>query len=129
MPWYSSWSGIWPGQTANSVWKSNMEDDRIITFEDMPGWDEYTPPASITAKTNNYANLLLKNNSLSLSVTKSGSVAVEVFDLQGNRVATLYRGTISAGTHQFSLSGMARGSYLVRAKGAGIATTRQVIVR
>ena len=129
MPWYSSWSGIWPGQTANSVWKSNMEDDRIITFEDMPGWDEYTPPASITAKANNYANLLLKNNSLSLSVTKSGSVTVEVFDLQGNRVATLHRGTLSAGTHQFSLAGMAHGSYIVRAKGAGIAASKQVIVR
>ncbi len=51
MPWYSSWSGIWPGQTANSVWKSNMEDERIITFEDMPGWDTYTPPATITART------------------------------------------------------------------------------
>ena len=129
MPWYSSWSGIWPGQTANSVWKNNMEDERIITFEDMPGWDGYTPPASIAAKTNNDANLLLKGNSLSLSVTKSGYVAVEVFDLQGNRMATLYRGTISVGTHQFNLAGMARGSYIVRARGAGIAATKQIIVR
>lgn len=129
MPWYSSWSGIWPGQTANSVWKSNMEDDRIITFEDMPGWDTYTPPASIAARTGNHASLLLKGNSLSLNVTKSGLVAVEVFNLQGNRVATLHKGALSAGTHQFSLAGIARGSYIVRAKGMGIASTKQVIVR
>lgn len=129
MPWYSSWSGIWPGQTANSVWKSNMEDDRIITFEDMPGWDTYTPPASITARANNSASMLLKGNSLSLSMPKSGNVSVELFNLQGNRVATLHRGALSAGTHQFSLAGISRGTYIVRAKGAGIASTKQVIVR
>jgi hypothetical protein len=129
MPWYSTWSGKWPGQTANSVWKSNMEDERIITIDDMPGWDTYTPPASITARANNSASMLLKGNSLSLSMPKSGTVTVEVFDLQGNRMATLYRGTISVGTHQFNLAGMARGSYIVRARGAGIAATKQIIVR
>ena len=42
MPWYSTWSGTWPGQTKDAVWKSNMEDERIISLEDMPGWDKYT---------------------------------------------------------------------------------------
>ena len=129
MPWYSSWSGIWPGQTANSVWKSNMEDERIITFEDMPGWDTYTPPATITARTATNANLLLRNNSLTLNIAKSGTISLDVFDLQGNRVTSLYKGALSAGTHQFSLSGMARGSYIVRAKGAGVAATQKVTVR
>lgn len=129
MPWYSSWSGIWPGQTANSVWKSNMEDERIITFEDMPGWDTYTPPATITARTATNANLLLRNNSLTLNIAKSGTISLDVFDLQGNRVTSLYKGALSAGTHQFSLSGMARGSYIVRAKGAGVVATQKVTVR
>lgn len=129
MPWYSSWSGKWPGQTANSVWKSNMEDERIITFEDMPGWDTYTPPATITARTATNANLLLRNNSLTLNIAKSGTISLDVFDLQGNRVTSLYKGALSAGTHQFSLSGMARGSYIVRAKGAGVAATQKVTVR
>jgi hypothetical protein len=42
MPWYSTWSGTWPGQTKDAVWKSNMEDERIISLEDMSGWDKYT---------------------------------------------------------------------------------------
>ena len=42
MPWYSTWSGTWPGQTKDAVWKSNMDDKRIISLEDMPGWDKYT---------------------------------------------------------------------------------------
>lgn len=43
MPWYSTWGGKWPGQTSDAVWKTNMEDERIISLEDMPGWDKYTP--------------------------------------------------------------------------------------
>ena len=43
MPWYSTWSGTWPGQTKDAVWKSNMDDERILSLEDMPGWDKYKP--------------------------------------------------------------------------------------
>ncbi len=169
MPWYSSWSGKWPGQTSNSVWKNNMEDDRIITFEDMPGWDSNielssnsnvsvssnstspTSSASNSANSNNNsttpgsnssnteaigvntlpagATLTFQGSSLSFTTIRATSVSLDVFDLQGNRVMGLYKGALSAGTHQFSLSGMARGPYIVRAKGAGIAVTQKVIVR
>ncbi len=89
-----------------------------------------TPPAAISAVAASHsASLLLKGNSLSLSMPKSGNVSVELFNLQGNRVATLHRGALSAGTHQFSLANLNRGSYIVRAKGAGIAATKQIIVR
>lgn len=53
MPWYSTWSGSWPGQTKDAVWKSNMDDKRIISLEDMPGWDKYTaivPPDTGTTR-------------------------------------------------------------------------------
>ena len=49
MPWYSTWSGTWPGQTKDAVWKSNMDDKRVLSLEDMPGWDKYT--ASISPDT------------------------------------------------------------------------------
>ena len=49
MPWYSTWSGTWPGQTKDAVWKSNMDDERVLSLEDMPGWDKYT--ASISPDT------------------------------------------------------------------------------
>ena len=169
MPWYSSWSGKWPGQTSNSVWKNNMEDDRIISFEDMPGWDSNielssnsnvsvssnstsptssasnsansnnnsTPPSSNSSNTEAIgvntlpagATLTFQGSSLSFTTIRATSVSLDVFDLQGNRVMGLYKGALSAGTHQFSLSGMARGPYIVRAKGAGIAVTQKVIVR
>lgn len=42
MPWYGSWGGKYIGQTSNNVWKSNMENENIITLDKMPGWDKYT---------------------------------------------------------------------------------------
>jgi hypothetical protein len=75
------------------------------------------------------ASLTLQGHSLSFTTTRSGNVSLDVFDLQGNRVASLYKGALSAGTHQFSLSGMARGSYLVRAKGAGLSATKRIVIK
>ena len=75
------------------------------------------------------ASLTLQGNSLSFTTARAASVSLDVFDLQGNRVMSLYKGNLSAGTHQFSLSGMARGSYLVRAKGAGVTATQKVVIR
>ena len=158
-----------------------MEDCRIITFEDMPGWDKdfdfddtackasvkssnSTSPTS-SASANNSANsntnsansnkqnnnsansntsnntaigasaqpavasLTLQGNSLSFTTARAASVSLDVFDLQGNRVMGLYKGALSAGTHQFSLSGMARGSYIVRAKGTGLSAMRQIVIK
>ena len=75
------------------------------------------------------ATLTLQGNSLSFTTARAASVSLDVFDLQGNRVMSLYKGALSAGTHQFSLSGIARGSYIVRAKGAGVTATQKIIVR
>lgn len=43
MPWYDSWGDDkFISQTSDAVWKSNMEDESIITLEDMEGWGTYT---------------------------------------------------------------------------------------
>ena len=43
MPWYHTWNSKFIDQTPDAVWKSNMEDDRILTLDKMPGWDKYAP--------------------------------------------------------------------------------------
>lgn len=42
MPWYHSWGGNFVNQTSADQWKKCMSDPRVITLEDMPGWDKYT---------------------------------------------------------------------------------------
>ena len=71
----------------------------------------------------------IQGNTISLSTAKSGMVSVDVFGLNGKRVATLYKGNLNAGSYAFSLENMPKGSYIVRVKGAGIAATKPVLVK
>ena len=71
----------------------------------------------------------IQGNTISLSTAKAGLVSVDVFGLNGKRVATLYKGNLAAGSYAFSLENMPKGSYIVRVKGAGIAATKPVLVK
>ncbi len=42
MPWYQSWDGGFVDKTSTSEWKKCMSDPRIITLDDMPGWNSST---------------------------------------------------------------------------------------
>ena len=48
MPWYDSWSAGYISQTSADVWTKNMADERIITLDKMPGWDNYSEAATAT---------------------------------------------------------------------------------
>ena len=68
-------------------------------------------------------------NSISLTTAKAGLVSVDVFGMNGKRVATLYKGNLAAGTYAFGLADMPKGQYIVRVKGAGIAATKPVLIK
>jgi hypothetical protein len=89
------------------------------------------PPGTDAVKTvaASAAKLGIQGNTISLSTAKSGMVSVDVFGLNGKRVATLYKGNLAAGSYAFSLENMPKGSYIVRVKGAGIAATKPVLVK
>lgn len=89
------------------------------------------PPGTDAVKTvaASAAKFGIQGNTISLSTAKAGMVSVDVFGLNGKRVATLYRGNLAAGSYAFSLENMPKGSYIVRVKGAGIAATKPVLVK
>ncbi|MCF0225492.1 MAG: T9SS type A sorting domain-containing protein [Fibrobacter sp.] len=85
---------------------------------------------AIQAKTIAQASKInMHGNSLMLSVARSGNVSVEVFGMNGKRVATLYKGTLSSGMHAFSMDELSKGQYIVRVKGMGVAATKAVIIK
>ena len=88
-----------------------------------PGTDAVKTVAAPAAKFG------IQGNTISLSTAKAGMVSVDVFGLNGKRVATLYKGNLAAGSYAFSLENMPKGSYIVRVKGAGIAATKPVLVK
>ena len=104
MPWYSTWGGKWPGQTSNDVWKNNMADERVITLEDMPGWDKYTPENS------GATTRLVKVPQL-----RGASETVGIFDMNGHYVGK-------------SVGALPQGRYIVRGKVLG-RTERRLYIK
>lgn len=80
---------------------------------------------SAVAKT----NFSIQGNSVNLTTATAGNVSVDVFGMNGKRVATLYRGRLAAGTYAFGLTDMPKGSYIVRVKGAGFTATQPVLIK
>ena len=75
------------------------------------------------------SKLGVNGNTISLTTAKAGNVSVDVFGMNGKRVATLYRGNLTAGSYAFSLENMPKGRYIVRVKGTGITATQPVLVK
>ena len=43
MPWYHTWGGGYVNQTSKEEWTKCMNDERVVTLEDLSaGWDAYT---------------------------------------------------------------------------------------
>jgi hypothetical protein len=104
MPWYSTWSGTWPGQTKDAVWKSNMDDERVLSLEDMPGWGNYTAntnPDTTVAPPDSGTIRLVKAPQFYGTATTVG-----IFDMNGHYVGK-------------SLSILPQGRYIVRQRVQG----------
>ena len=91
-----------------------------IVFDGSSGLTSFR---SASAKT-----LLLNGNTISLSMARSADITAELFDVTGHRVATLHRGTLSAGSHSFGLSA-AKGTYFVKVKGLNINIVQKITLK
>ena len=92
MPWYHTWNSKFIDQTPDAVWKSNMEDDRILTLDKMPGWDKYTPKTPVDTSTTR----LVKVPQFYGTATTVG-----IFDMNGHYVG-------------LTTQGLPQGRYIVR---------------
>ncbi len=130
MTWSQTWSGNFLEKTPTDMWKKNLDDERIIALDDMPGWDKVK--TDFVAKRGGIANKLsVARQGMNLVVTlpQSGSANISLFDLLGHRVATFARGNLSAGTLMFSLDGFASGNYIVRVSGAGQSVSHPILIK
>ena len=135
MTWSQTWSGNFLEKTPTDMWKRNLDDERIIALDNMPGWDKFVAdtniaPDAIEPKVTIAASKIsVSGNVISFAAAKSGNVSVDVFSMTGKRVATLYRGHLAAGSYAFSLVDMPKGRYIVRAKGTGITATQPINIK
>ncbi len=75
------------------------------------------------------SGLRIQGNSVMFTAATAGQVSVDVFGMNGKRVATLYRGALSAGTHAFDMADLNKGQYIIRVKGAGVNAVQTVRIR
>ncbi|HSQ40952.1 MAG TPA: glycosyl hydrolase [Fibrobacteraceae bacterium] len=118
MPWYESWSGGHVSKTADSVWVSNMEDDRVISLGKMPGWANVNVATKTVVSASVVLSAQLQGKSLLVTTSVSGTADIALFNIQGAQAASLHKGSLSAGTHKFELGGLSQGVYVLRASGS-----------
>ena len=117
MTWSQTWSGNFLEKTPADMWKRNLDDERIIALDNMPGWNKYTAEVkTFRSTTTNKLTISLQGNNLNITIPQAGHTSIALFDMLGHKVASLAKGNLPAGTQQFNLDGIASGNYIVRAK-------------
>lgn len=129
MTWSQTWSGNFLEKTPTDMWKRNLDDERIIALDEMPGWDAYSASTVTRPVFANNIKAYVKGRDLSLSLPQTARTHVALFDIMGNRVMSLNLGSLDAGTHTFSLQGLAQGNYIIRVKSGSASYAQQIRVK
>lgn len=129
MTWSQTWSGNFLEKTPTDMWKRNLDDERIIALDEMPGWDAYSASTVTRPVFANNIKAYVKGRDLSLSLPQTARTHIALFDIMGNRVMSLNLGSLDAGTHTFSLQGLAQGNYIIRVKSGSASYAQQIRVK
>lgn len=91
--------------------------------------DSGTTAIKSAAKAGTAAKMRIVGNRILLTTANAGEVSVEVFGMNGNHVATLFRGNLGTGSYAFDLSQLPKGQFIARVKGTGIAATQPIMLK
>ena len=126
MPWYGDYAMEgWANDNTAESWKTVMNNDYIITLEDMPGWDKYEmQQTTIIAKAAKSAPTLFLVGR-ELQVNLNATAKVSIYDLQGNRILAKNL----SGNKSLDLSQLAHGKYMVKVNGSGISAVQPILIK
>ncbi len=90
---------------------------------------QQTAPDETRLKSN-YPNPFSEQTTIEYDVAEQSKVNIRVYNVLGQQVATLARGTKQAGTHQVDWSGqsLSSGKYFVRLEAGGTTDTKQITI-
>ncbi len=123
-----------------TVWATSGESEPVQADETwtlsivMEGGDVSVDPETGLptrfALNNNYPNPFNPTTNISFDLPQTSEVTIEVFNIQGQRVATLVNGTMNAGsqTVAFDASGLSSGIYLYRMTAGSFTQTNKMML-
>lgn len=126
---------VWPAggyDLAMAVWSSEAldfptpPDYGLGVNIDEPSYD--TPRAISLGQ--NYPNPFNPTTNINFTLPENADVRLDVFNVLGQRVATLANGTFSSGTHtvQFDASRLSSGVYLYRLQSGGMTISKSMML-
>ncbi|MDY6388145.1 MAG: glycosyl hydrolase [Fibrobacter sp.] len=130
MTWSQTWSGNFLEKTPTDMWKRNLDDERIIALDDMPGWDNVKADIRMARRigSNNLA-VNMQGKQITVSIAHAGAANIALFDMLGHKVASLAQGNLPAGSTVFNLDGIASGHYIVRAKVGSTSLAKKISIK
>ncbi|WP_405332173.1 glycosyl hydrolase [Fibrobacter sp.] len=130
MTWSQTWSGNFLEKTPTDMWKRNLDDERIIALDDMPGWDNVKADIRMARRigSNNLA-VNMQGKQITVSIAHAGAASIALFDMLGHKVASLAQGNLPAGNTAFNLDGIASGHYIVRAKVGSTSLAKKISIK
>ena len=130
MTWSQTWSGNFLEKTTTEMWKRNLDDERIIALDDMPGWDKVKTGFRMARRIDsNRLTVNTQGNQLTVSTAQAGAANIALFDMLGHKVASLAQGNLPAGSTAFNLDGIASGHYIVRAKVGSTSLAKKISIK
>jgi mannan endo-1,4-beta-mannosidase len=134
MPWNNEFTmDLWADHNKAADWNVTMNHEYVITLDEMPGWDRYTPPDPLAIRhpaADYDQKFTFKQNRIGFD-RYPAAASVELLDINGRRIAAVNRNQMAAGMQQLDMGNVAKGVYLVRFRSSNGATlaTSPVIVR
>jgi len=110
---------------AENVWGISVFLDGVVSTEPVETVDGF-------ALDQNYPNPFNPTTNISFTLPEASDVSLEVYNMQGQRVATIATGTMSQGSHNvsFDATNLSSGIYLYRlSAGAFTATNKMMLVK
>ncbi len=117
----------------NNITVARLAADQITLLEDITS-DSPEPPLELPAEftvSPAYPNPFNPSVTIPLSLSKRGNFELTLFDITGRRVATIFKGSLSAGEHTLNyqaLATLSAGVYLLRASNGEESKTQKILL-